>query len=838
MGKRKTKEEATQASASTASSRKKEKKTAEPLESRLYGEPVPAEEARERWLERYDKKKKSKNARGSGGNKKEDTDEEVLLARCHYRQAEVDGCIFNLNDDAYVKGEEGKPNYIGRIVELFETTDGEPYFTAQWFFKAEDTVIGKDHSSLIDSRRVFLSNMRDDNPLDCIVSKIQIAQVSPNMDLVAKQRTIPSSCDLYYDMSYSPTYSTFANLSIESTRAGSETSSTISSEVSFDGAEGECKPVSEKSSSISLPTKPEIALLDLYSGCGAMSTGLCLGAAISGINLVTRWAVDLNQYACESLRLNHPETVVRNETAENFLALLKKWEQLCRKFSLLKADEDVENLEEKEEEEEEEEDDDDDDEGDEKDDEFSEEVFEVEKILGICFGDPNESQKKGLYFKVRWKGYGPSEDTWEPFGGLGDCKERLCEFVEDGYRSKILPLPGDVDVICGGPPCQGISGFNRFRNVEAPLDDPKNHQMVVFMDIVEYLKPKFVLMENVVDILKFAQGFLGRYAIGRLVAMNYQARLGLLAAGCYGLPQFRMRVFLWGARPTEKLPQYPLPTHEVVVRGGIPNEFERNTVAFDEDQPCKLEKALLLGDAISDLPSVTNFESRDEMPYSKAPKTDFQKYIRLSRNELGVFASRCQSSQKAMLFDHCPLQLNEDDYQRVCRIPKKKGANFRDLPGVLVRPDNVVEWDKSVERVFLPSGKPLVPDYAMSFVRGTSTKPFGRLWWDETVPTVVTRAEPHNQIILHPEQDRVLTIRENARLQGFLDFYKLCGPVKERYIQVGNAVAVPVARALGYALGLAYRGICDEEPLLVLPQKFPNSLKRVPSESIEDDVNS
>lgn len=68
------------------------------------------------------------------------------------------------------------------------------------------------------------------------------------------------------------------------------------------------------------------------------------------------------------------------------------------------------------------------------------------------------------------------------------------------------------------------------------------------MDIVDYLKPKFVLMENVVDILKFAGGYLGRYALGRLIGMNYQTRMGMMSAGSYGLPQFRMRVFMWGAR--------------------------------------------------------------------------------------------------------------------------------------------------------------------------------------------------------------------------------------------------------------------------------------------------
>lgn len=112
-------------------------------------------------------------------------------------------------------------------------------------------------------------------------------------------------------------------------------------------------------------------------------------------------------------------------------------------------------------------------------------------------------------------------------------------------------VQGDADVICGGPPCQGISGFNRFRNRDNPLDDEKNKQLLVYMDIVEFLKPKYVLMENVVDILKFADGYLGRYALARLLELNYQTRMGMMAAGAYGLPQFRMRFFLWGARPTE-----------------------------------------------------------------------------------------------------------------------------------------------------------------------------------------------------------------------------------------------------------------------------------------------
>ncbi|TYH90230.1 hypothetical protein ES332_A13G036000v1 [Gossypium tomentosum] len=189
----------------------------------------------------------------------------------------------------------------------------------------------------------------------------------------------------------------------------------------------------------------------------------------------------------------------------------------------------------------------------------------------------------------------------------------------------------DVDAICGGPPCQGISGFNRFRNKDNPLQDEKNKQLQVFMEIVEFLKPKFVLMESVVDIVKFAEGYLGRYALSKLIHLNYQVRMGMMAAGAYGLPQFRMRAFFWGARPNQKLPQYPLPTHDLVLRDVIPVEFEMSTVGWEEGKKIELEKKLLLEDAISDLPSVGNYEDKDVMDYDNDPKTEFQRFIRLIR---------------------------------------------------------------------------------------------------------------------------------------------------------------------------------------------------------------
>lgn len=423
--------------------------------------------------------------------------------------------------------------------------------------------------------------------------------------------------------------------------------------------------------------------------------------------------------------------------------------------------------------------------------------------------------------KVRWKGYGPDDDTWESIEGLSNCQERIEEFVRKGFKSKILPFPGDVDVICGGPPCQGISGYNRFRNFDSPLSDERNRQIIVFMDIVEFLKPKYVLMENVVDIIRFDKASLGRYALSRLVNMNYQARLGTIASGCYGLPQFRLRVFIWGAHPSQILPQFPLPTHDVVVRYWPPPEFERNVVAYDEGQPRSLEEVLVLRDAISDLPAVRNDEIREEMAYEKPPETEFQAYIRSSKDEMMRLVSTSDSQTKvSVLYDHRPLQLSEHDYLRVCQVPHQKGANFRDFPGLVVGEDNVVRRDPTKEPVMLPTGRPLVPDCVLSFKQGKSKNPYARLWWDETVSTVVTFPHVRSQAVLHPEQDRLLTIREYARLQGFPDFYRFCGTIKERYCQIGNAVSIPVARALGYALGMAYRKVIGGEPLMTLPPEF------------------
>ncbi|WVZ24126.1 hypothetical protein V8G54_002670 [Vigna mungo] len=702
----------------------------------FIGDPIPEDEAQKRWGWRYelkDKKCKDQQLKINEGEE----DEIIANVKCHYAQAEVGNCVFSLGDCAFIEGEE-EEKHVGRIIEFFQTTEGQNYFRVQWFYRIQDTT----------------------NELS-----------SPLCESL-------------------------------STDASAVTESLPSSEL----------------------CKNELSLLDLYSGCGGMSTGLCLGAKTASVNLVTRWAVDSDMSASESLKLNHPDTHVRNESAEDFLELLKEWEKLCKRYNATVAERKLpcrSNYSETKKQEVH---------------DVSDDEFEVSKLVDICFGDPKETGNRGLYFKVHWKGCSTSEDTWESIKSLSKCKESIQDFVRKGMKSKILPLPGEVDVICGGPPCQGVSGYNRYRNSESPLDDERNRQIVIFMDMVKFLKPRYVLMENVVDILRFDKGSLGRYALSRLVHMKYQARLGIIAAGCYGLPQFRLRVFLWGSHPSEVkfggelsvalflkvLPQFPLPTHDVIVRYWPPPEFERNVVAYDENQPRELEKATVIQDAISDLPAVMNTETREQMPYQSPPETEFQRYIRSTEYDMTGSKSNETTKKRPLLYDHRPHTLSEDSYQRVCQIPKRKGANFRDLPGVVVGADNVVRRHPT-DNPMLPSGKPLIPDFCFTFDGGKSKRPYARLWWDENLPTALTFPSCHNQVVLHPEQDRVLTIREYARLQGFPDYYKFHGSVKRRYRQIGNAVAVSVSRALGYTLGLACRKLSGNEPLVALPPKFSHS---------------
>ena len=75
-----------------------------------------------------------------------------------------------------------------------------------------------------------------------------------------------------------------------------------------------------------------------------------------------------------------------------------------------------------------------------------------------------------------------------------DARELYKKVVHGDSR---LPKPGEVDIIIGGPPCQGFSGYNRHRSPE----DPRNSLLDTFLDFVDFLNPSLVVMENVPGLL-------------------------------------------------------------------------------------------------------------------------------------------------------------------------------------------------------------------------------------------------------------------------------------------------------------------------------------------------
>ncbi|PNH10666.1 DNA (cytosine-5)-methyltransferase 1A [Tetrabaena socialis] len=109
-------------------------------------------------------------------------------------------------------------------------------------------------------------------------------------------------------------------------------------------------------------------------------------------------------------------------------------------------------------------------------------------------------------------------------------------------------------------------------------------------------------------------------------------------------------------------------------------------------------------------------------------------------------------------------------------------------------------------------GEPLVPP---ALARGADSNGgfagmYGRLPWDCSFRTAITEPgmERGSGWSAHPEQDRLLSVRESARSQGFPDHFRFAGPVEARYRQVGNAVPPPLARALGAQLLL---GLLQEQ---------------------------
>ncbi|GAB6030288.1 DNA (cytosine-5)-methyltransferase 1 [Chamberlinius hualienensis] len=402
-----------------------------------------------------------------------------------------------------------------------------------------------------------------------------------------------------------------------------------------------------------------------------------------------------------------------------------------------------------------------------------------------------------------------------------DCNV-LLKLMQEGKtcddEGKRLPRAGEIDIIIGGPPCQGFSGMNRFN--ERQYSAFKNSLVVTYLSYVEFLRPKFVILENVRNFASFKKGDVLRCVIRCLIDTGYQVTFGVLQSGNYGVPQTRKRAFIFAAAPGEVLPIFPEPTHVFLSNSSnlslrIDDVVYRNNLTWLTSAPFR---QVTVYDSISDLPPIKNGDQKIKMEYLSQPKTHFQRMIRSSMKE----------KNKNVLYDHICKEMNPLNVARFSLVPVGPSCDWRDLPNIeLVLSDGSkarkleYEYDDVIKGrsstgakrgVCLCAEKSNYKDRHLTqdktlipwCLPHTSNRHnnwsglFGRLHWYGYFGTTITNPEPMGKMgtVVHTEQNRIVSVRECARSQGFPDSYIFTGHVLDKHKQIGNAVPPPLAKAI------------------------------------------
>lgn len=326
----------------------------------------------------------------------------------------------------------------------------------------------------------------------------------------------------------------------------------------------------------------------------------------------------------------------------------------------------------------------------------------------------------------------------------------------ESIRTSLGLEPGELDLVAGGPPCQGFS-------INAPIrsnKDPRNHLFLEYLRYVQTFKPKAILIENVPGLVSFEHGATLHAILDSLADLGYGADVHILGAPYYGVPQMRWRTVILGLRGV-MIPQsaWPEPTRHAPIHANFATTFNGKQLV-KQPSPETSVPFTNLKEAIGDLPILKNGERGTKIKdYASPPQSGYQKLLRTG--SLGVF-------------NHEAQKLSPINIKRLTYI--HAGGNWTDIPADL-----------------LPKG--------MQRARKSDhTKRYGRPRWSDLSSTILTKCDPHWGAFFHPEQDRAFTVREAARIQSFPDHYIFTGSQAEQFAQVGNAVPPMLATAVGHSL--------------------------------------
>jgi DNA (cytosine-5)-methyltransferase 1 len=319
---------------------------------------------------------------------------------------------------------------------------------------------------------------------------------------------------------------------------------------------------------------------------------------------------------------------------------------------------------------------------------------------------------------------------------------------------------GELDLLFAGPPCQGFSMIG-----SRVVWDKRNNLFKEVLRLAASLRPRCVVIENVPGLVTLAKGAYLHAILEGLDAAGYDAACAELLAAEYGAPQMRWRLIIIGWRKDLGIPAgygFPRPTVGTAKIGDL---LPNCTIP-----PWQLDGFVTTAQAISDLPPV---DAGEEVTHYVGPP-------------VGPYQTAMRAELNGELSNHYAARLSSANLARLTRI--KPGQDWRDLP-----------------RDLLPSGM-------QRALRKDHTRRYRRMTWEGVPRAVITRfRDPKSGEYTHPDQDRTITIREAARLQGFPDKFVFHGDRTSQYEQVGNAVPAQLAEAIASEISRCLDGHLGEK---------------------------
>lgn len=324
----------------------------------------------------------------------------------------------------------------------------------------------------------------------------------------------------------------------------------------------------------------------------------------------------------------------------------------------------------------------------------------------------------------------------------------VCEDIHKIKGTALEKIKGEttVDLVIGGPPCQGFSMIGkRIRGLteeERFIDDPRNELYREFVRLVKKVNSRIVVMENVPGLFSLIDGHY-RDQIKEDLNHGYAVEATKVNSKNIGVPQSRIRVFFIGAS------REAFHDKAQEITDGI---IKRLTEYQDPGPDLRY--------VISDLPSL---------------EQDDGKEVALCRikSALSPYATAMVENNNGILFNHVSRPLNIRDRELYALL--KPGETGNDAVEKHNRRDLMV--------------------YRTDVFRDK----YRRLDYDRVAPTVVAHLCKDGHMFIHPDrkQNRSLTVREAARIQSFPDDFIFYGPRSYQFRHVGNAVPPLVAKKLG-----------------------------------------